>query len=58
VRDEAVSHLADINQFCAVIIDDDRVERVIGNVAADDELLTFVDSMFYPSAASLAGFVN
>jgi len=59
VGNKAVSHLARIQQCAAVVIaDDDRVERVVGNVAADEELPAFVDPVFEPGAASLAGFVE
>ena len=56
--DKPVSHLARVEQFSAVIIaDDDRIDGVIGNVAAHDEFLAFVDSVFEPGATSLTGFV-
>ena len=55
-RHEAVAHLGDVDQILPVVIaDDNRVHAVrAGNIAADDQLLACVQSVFGPGAAALA----
>src|SRR6266478_6288088 len=50
--DKTISHLCRIIEFVAFIVSDDHcVKRMAGCIAANNELLTTIDSVFQPRAA-------
>src|SRR5207244_9174676 len=60
MRSESSPDLRREDQICAFVISDEQcVERSIArSIAADDELLLFVQLQLHPGAASPAGFVQ
>jgi hypothetical protein len=58
-RDKAISHFACEDQLIAfVVVDDQRVQRVVWRVTPNDERLRLIDLVFQPSPTALAEFIT